>query len=162
MTSYQSKLCLPADLARRAARLPRPLVLTNGVFDLLHCGHADCLERARALGAALIVAVNNDASVRRLGKGAGRPFLRCGERMALLAALASTDLITCFEGDDARDVVLCVQPDVYVKGGDYDVARTPEGVAAHALGARLMAIPFIQYTSTTALVGRILGARAGA
>ncbi len=157
MPPYQNKLCAPADLARRAATLPRPLVLTNGVFDLLHHGHAEGLQRARLLGESLVVAVNDDASVRRLGKGPGRPFRCCDERMALLAALASTDLVSCFAGANALEVVRCVRPDVYVKGGDYDAEQTPEGRAALALGARVQALPFIHYTSTTALVERILG-----
>ncbi len=162
MNASRTKLCLPAELAQRVACLPRPLVLTNGVFDLLHCGHADCLERARALGASLLVAVNDDASAHRLGKGAGRPFNRCEARMALLAALASTDLVTCFVEDDAAAVVRCVRPDVYAKGGDYDIDGTPEGQAARALGACLIAIPFVHYTSTTALITRIRAARADA
>ncbi len=162
MNSSQAKLCLPVDLAARAASLPRPRVLTNGVFDLLHCGHADGLERARALGASLIVAVNGDASVRRLGKGEGRPFNACADRMRLLAALASTDLITCFDDDDASRVLLCVRPDIYVKGGDYDIAATPEGRVARSLGARLIALPFVHYTSSTALIARIHATRADA
>lgn len=162
MTSYLSKLCRPADLADRVTRLPRPLVLTNGVFDLLHCGHADYLERARALGASLVVAVNDDASARRLQKGAGRPFNQRDERMTLLAALASTDLVTCFNDDDASEVVRCVQPDWYVKGGDYDVAQTPEGRLASEFGGCVMAIPFVHYTSTTALVNRIIESGASA
>ncbi len=161
MDAYQSKLCLPAELAHRAALLPRPLVLTNGVFDLLHHGHADCLQRARLLGASLVVAVNDDASARQLGKGPGRPFNACDERMALLAALASTDLVSCFSEADALQVVRCVRPDVYVKGGDYDMERTPEGLEARALGACVRAIPFIHYTSTTALVERIRSSGAG-
>ena len=161
MYPYQRKLCQPVDLARRAALLPRPLVLTNGVFDLLHQGHADCLQRARMLGASLIVAVNDDQSARRLGKGPGRPFRTCDERMALLAALASTDLVTCYSEGNALKVVRCVRPDVYVKGGDYDVEGTPEGRAARALGACVQALPFVHYTSTTALVERIRGSGAG-
>ncbi len=161
MYPYQSKLCLPADLARRTALLPRPLVLTNGVFDLLHHGHADCLQQARMLGASLVVAVNDDESARQLGKGPGRPFRSCDERMALLAALACTDLVTCFSERNALQAVRCIRPDVYVKGGDYDVEETPEGREALALGARVRAIPFIHYTSTTALVERIRRSGAG-
>ncbi len=160
MTPSHTKLCSPADLASRALALPRPLVLTNGVFDLLHCGHADCLERARALGASLIVAVNSDASARRLRKGDGRPFNDGAARMALLAALASTDLVTGFDDDDATAVLCCVRPDIYVKGGDYAIAATPEGRAARALGARLIALPFVHYTSSTALIARIRATRA--
>ncbi len=155
MILSHTKLCSPADLATRASALPRPLVLTNGVFDLLHCGHTDSLERARALGASLVVAVNSDASARRLRKGDGRPFNDGAARMALLAALASTDLVTGFDDDDATAVLCCVRPDIYVKGGDYEIASTPEGRAARALGARLMTLPFVHYTSSSALIARI-------
>ncbi len=160
MNVSQAKVCLPAELLRRASALPRPLVLTNGVFDLLHCGHADGLERARALGASLIVAVNDDASVRRLRKGDGRPFNACADRMRLLAALASTDLITCFDDDDASGVLLRVRPDIYVKGGDYDIDASPEGRVARSLGVRRIALPFVHYTSSTALIARIRAAGA--
>lgn len=160
MLAYESKLCPPPELLRRVALLPRPLVMTNGVFDLLHRGHVDYLERARALGASLLVAVNDDASARALGKGDGRPFNRCEDRMALLAALASTDLVTCFAEPTARTLVERVRPDIYVKGGDYAVEQTPEGRAALAFGARVAAIRHVHYTSTTALAERIRGSRA--
>ena len=155
MNDYESKLCLPSALRSRAASLPRPLVLTNGVFDLLHRGHIDYLQRARAMGASLVVAVNEDASVRRLGKGTSRPFNRCEDRMALLAALASTDLVTCFSGDHAQAIVELLRPDLYVKGGDYQVEQPPEGRTAIRLGARAVALPFQYDRSTTALVARI-------
>lgn len=155
MADFEHKLCPPEQLLRRAAALPRPLVLTNGVFDLLHRGHADYLAAARALGAALLVAVNDDDSARRLGKGAGRPFNRCADRMALLAALDSTSLITCFADDDAAALLRRVRPDCYVKGGDYDLADIPEGRAARALGVHAVTIPFLHYTSSSALVARI-------
>ncbi len=154
---FEHKLCMPAALAARARLLPRPLVMTNGVFDLLHRGHVTGLAQARALGAALLVAVNDDASVCRLRKGPGRPFNRCEDRMALLAALASTDLVTCFDGDDARALVEAVQPDLYVKGGDYDVAATPEGRAVIAQGGQAAELAFVHYTSTSLLAAKIRG-----
>lgn len=153
--AFESKLCPPSQLDARMPQLPRPLVLTNGVFDLLHRGHVTGLAQARALGASLLVAVNDDASVRRLAKGRGRPFNRCEDRMALLAALASTDLVTCFEGDDALAIVEAVRPDIYVKGGDYDVAATREGRAVMASGGRTAALPFVHYTSTSLLAAQI-------
>ncbi len=152
---FEYKLCAPAVLPARARLLPRPLVMTNGVFDLLHRGHVTGLAQARALGASLLVAVNDDASVRRLRKGSGRPFNHCEDRMALLAALASTDLITCFDGDDALAIVEVVRPDLYVKGGDYDVAATREGRAVIAQGGRAAALAFVHYTSTSLLAATI-------
>ncbi len=152
---FEYKLCVPAALAARARLLPRPLVMTNGVFDLLHRGHVTGLAQARALGASLLVAVNDDASVCRLRKGPGRPFNRCEDRMALLAALASTDLVTCFDGDDALAIVEAVRPDLYVKGSDYDVAATREGRAVIAFGGRAAALPFVHYTSTSLLAAKI-------
>ncbi len=152
---FEHKLCLPEALASRLRVLPRPLVMTNGVFDLLHRGHATVLAQARSLGASLLVAVNDDASVRRLQKGPGRPFNRCEHRMALLAALASTDLVTCFDGDNALAIIDAVLPEIYVKGGDYDVTATPEGRAVIARGGRAAAIPFVHYTSTTELAAKI-------
>ena len=137
MSACETKLCPPSELLRRAAALPRPLVMTNGVFDLLHRGHVDYLERARALGGSLLVAVNDDDSARRLGKGPDRPFNRCEDRMAVLAALACTSLVTSFPDDSARALVERLRPDIYVKGGDYRMADIPEGRAALAIGALL-------------------------
>ncbi len=152
---FEAKLCAPSALITRAAALPRPLVMSNGVFDLLHRGHVTCLAQARALGASLLVAVNDDASVRRLRKGRGRPFHPCADRMALLAALACTDLVTPFDGDDALAIVDAVHPDIYVKGGDYDMAATREGRAVIAAGGQAAALPFVHYTSTSLLVAKI-------
>ena len=156
---FERKLCAPDTVSARVRCLPRPLVMTNGVFDLLHRGHVTGLAQARALGASLLVAVNDDASARRLRKGGGRPFNCCDDRMALLAALTSTDLVTCFDGDDALAVVDAVQPDIYVKGGDYDVAATREGQAVIAHGGRAAALPFVHYTSTSLLAEKIRRSR---
>src|ERR1044071_6636996 len=109
-----------ADLAlARIAKLPRPIVFTNGVFDVLHRGHVTCLEQARALGASLVVAVNTDDSVRRLGKGGDRPLNPLSDRMAVLAGLAAVDLVVPFDDDTPRDLIAACLPDVLVKGGDY-------------------------------------------
>lgn len=161
MPLYEIKRCPPSELLRRTATLRRPLVLTNGVFDLLHRGHVDYLARAREMGASLLVAVNDDDSVRRLGKGPGRPFNRCEDRVAVLAALASTSLVTWFSDADARGLVEYLRPDVYVKGGDYRITSIPEGRAAIALGARVVAIPVVHYLSTSALAERIGAAAPG-
>lgn len=159
--SFELKLCARADLAAHAAALPRPVVLTNGVFDVLHRGHVTYLAQARALGASLIVAVNTDASVRRLGKGDDRPINLCEDRMAVLAALASVDLVVAFDEDTAREVVMQARPDLYIKGGDYRVEDTPEGQAALGYGAQVRAIEFVHDRSTTALLKRIRHAQRG-
>lgn len=105
MPDFEHKLCARADLPARIADLPKPVVLTNGVFDILHRGHVTYLAQARALGASLVVAVNTDASVRRLGKGADRPLNACADRMAVLAALEAVSLVVDFEEDTALEVV---------------------------------------------------------
>jgi rfaE bifunctional protein nucleotidyltransferase chain/domain len=154
---FESKIVARDRLAAACALLPRPVVLTNGVFDLLHRGHVTYLARARALGASLVVAVNSDASVRRLGKGDDRPVNGEDDRAAVLAALESVSLVTVFDETVPLPVVEMVRPDVYVKGGDYDMAAVPEAQLARAWGARAVAIPFEFERSTTALLARVRG-----
>ena len=125
---YPARIATGADALARIAALPRPLVLTNGVFDVLHVGHVTYLEQARGLGAALVVAVNADESVRRLAKGPDRPLNPLADRMAVLAALACVDLVVPFDDDTPRDLIVACRPDVLVKGGDYTAATT-SGVA---------------------------------
>lgn len=139
----------------RFAGLPRPRVFTNGVFDLLHRGHAAYLERARALGASLTVAVNSDASVRRLGKGDDRPLNPLDDRMAVLAALACVDLVIPFDDDTPRALIVACLPEILVKGGDYTAATTAGAAEVVAAGGRFEAVPFEHDRSTTALVARI-------
>ncbi len=129
--------------------------MTNGVFDLLHRGHVAYLEAARALGAALVVAVNSDASVRRLDKGTDRPLNTLEDRMAVLAALAAVDLVVPFDDDTPRDLIVAAMPDVLVKGGDYSSATTAGAAEVIANGGRFAAIPFAFDRSTTSLVERI-------
>ena len=155
MIHFEKKCCLPAQLAERVATLRRPLVMTNGVFDLLHRGHVSYLAQAAELGASLVVAVNSDASARRLRKGPGRPVNCCEDRMALLAALASTHLVTRFSEDTAERVLSVVRPDIYVKGGDYDVQATAEGRAAKAYGAQVISIDVMHVRSTSAIIHQI-------
>lgn len=153
--AFESKI-VPCDaLAARVAALPRPVVLTNGVFDLLHRGHVTYLARARALGASLVVAVNSDDSVRSLGKGPDRPLNGEADRAAVLAALAAVDLVTIFDEAVPLPVLEIVRPEVYVKGGDYDIDATPEARLAHTWSARTVAIPFEHERSTTALLKKI-------
>ena len=155
------KIATASDALARIAALPRPLVFTNGVFDLLHRGHVAYLEDARNLGASLVVAVNTDASVRRLDKGADRPFNSLADRMAVLAALASVDLVVAFDGDTPRDLIVASRPDVLVKGGDYTAATTAGAAEVIAAGGRFEAIPFAHSRSTTSLVERIRAHAAG-
>ncbi|HEY1326231.1 MAG TPA: adenylyltransferase/cytidyltransferase family protein [Casimicrobiaceae bacterium] len=145
------------DAVARLAALARPLVFTNGVFDVLHRGHVTYLEQARGLGNALAVAVNTDESVRRLGKGADRPLNPLADRMAVLAALASVDLVVPFDSDTPRDLIVACRPDVLVKGGDYSAGTTAGAAEVIAAGGRFVAIPFRFDRSTTALVKRIRG-----
>ena len=151
------KIADARDALARIAALPRPMVFTNGVFDLLHRGHVAYLEDARNLGASLVVAVNADASVRRLGKGDGRPLNPLADRMAVLAALASVNLVVAFDSDTPRDLIIASKPDVLVKGGDYTAGTTAGAAEVIAAGGRFVAIPFAHARSTTALVERIRG-----
>ena len=152
---YPEKIADAAGIAARIARLPRPLVFTNGVFDLLHRGHVTYLEQARGLGASLVVAVNSDASVRRLGKGDDRPLNPLDDRMAVLAALACVDVVVPFESDTPLELIVACMPDVLVKGGDYTAETTAGAAEVVAAGGRFVAIPFRHDRSTTRLVARI-------
>ena len=149
------KLCPTDALLARLAALPRPLVFTNGVFDVLHRGHVMYLEQARALGASLLVALNTDASARRLGKGSDRPLNNEVDRACVIAALASSTLVTWFDEDTPQELIALVRPDILVKGGDYDMATLPETVLVQSWGGRALALPFVAGYSTTALVNRI-------
>jgi len=152
---YPAKIAMAGNALARIAALARPLVFTNGVFDVLHRGHVTYLEQARDLGAALVVAVNTDASVRRLGKGDGRPINSLDDRMAVLAALAAVDLVVPFDDDTPRALIIACRPDVLVKGGDYTAGTTAGAAEVIAAGGRFVAIPFLFERSTTALVERI-------
>jgi len=154
---HAAKVATAANALARIAALPRPLVMTNGVFDILHRGHVDYLEEARALGVALVVAVNSDASVKRLGKGDDRPLNALDDRMAVVAALAAVDLVVPFDEDTPRDLIVAAMPDVLVKGGDYDAQTTAGAAEVIAHGGRFVAIPFRFQRSTSTLVSRIRG-----
>jgi rfaE bifunctional protein nucleotidyltransferase chain/domain len=152
---YPAKIAPACDAVARIVALARPRVFTNGVFDVLHRGHVTYLEQARALGASLVVAVNTDASVRRLGKGADRPLNSLDDRMAMLAALASVDLVVPFDDDTPRELIAACMPEILVKGGDYNVATTVGAAEVIAAGGRFVAIPFRYERSTTALIAKI-------
>lgn len=155
MTTFEQKITTASGLRERIAALPKPVVMTNGVFDILHRGHVTYLDQARALGASLVVAVNTDASVKRLGKGDDRPVNSCEDRLAVLAALGSVSLVVDFDEDTALQIVELARPDLYVKGGDYDMAAIPEGKAVLAYGGQVKAIDFEHDRSTSKLLAKV-------
>ena len=158
--AFERKLVVDEDLTARIATLPRPLVFTNGVFDVLHRGHVTILAQARALGGSLFVGVNSDDSVRRLGKGNDRPVNGEADRMVLIAALESVDAVTLFVEDTPYRLIERIRPDVIVKGGDYDMDRLAETRLVRSWGGSAIAIPFVHARSTTATLARIRGADA--
>jgi rfaE bifunctional protein nucleotidyltransferase chain/domain len=153
--AFEAKLCAPADVAARVGSVERPLVFTNGVFDILHRGHASYLAQARAFGASLIVALNSDASVQRLGKGPERPINALADRMALIAALEAVSLVTWFDDDTPLALIKAVRPDVLVKGGDWAIDRIVGREFVEARGGRVLTIAVREGHSTTHLVDRI-------
>ncbi len=161
MTEYPSPIFERTKIIGRDAlvdaisQLARPIVFTNGVFDILHRGHVTYLAQARALGVSLVVAVNSDASVRQLSKGSDRPLNTQADRVALLAALESVSVVTVFEEKVPLALLEIVRPDIYVKGGDYDMAAIPEAAVVRTWGGTAVAIPFAHKVSTTALLKRI-------
>ena len=158
--SFLDKLCPRAELTQRVATLPRPMVFTNGVFDILHRGHVSYLAQARALGASLVVGLNSDASARGLGKGPGRPLNAEADRACVLAALESVSLVTLFDEPTPLALLGLVRPDCYVKGGDYDIETLAETALVRGWGGQARAIAFVDGHSTTALVQRIRGTTA--
>lgn len=153
--SFEAKVCSPEQLAARLENLPRPLVFTNGVFDILHRGHASYLAQARALGASLVVGVNSNASVKMLGKGDDRPINSEADRQALLAALESVDMTVLFTEQTPVNLIEKIRPDIYVKGGDYDIDTLAETHLVKSWGGKAVAIPFLYERSTTSLLGKI-------
>ncbi len=153
--AFEAKIVDPAELGKRIATLPRPLVFTNGCFDILHRGHVTYLAQARALGAALIVAANSDASVRRLGKGDDRPVNVLADRMTLLASLECVSLVTWFDEDTPIERIRDCHPDILVKGGDWPVEKIVGYREVTDRGGSVHSIPFIHERSTTALLEKI-------
>lgn len=152
---FTQKIVSREQAAQRVAALPRPVVFTNGVFDVLHRGHATYLARARALGASLVVALNTDASARRLGKGPDRPLNNEEDRAVLMAALESVSLVTWFDEDTPLELITELRPDILVKGGDYDMDTLAETAVVRSYGGQALAIPFVNGYSTSALVRKI-------
>jgi rfaE bifunctional protein nucleotidyltransferase chain/domain len=156
---FERKICAPEELARRLAAIPRPLVFTNGCFDLLHRGHVTYLAEARELGESLLVAVNSDASVKRLNKGEGRPVNGLEDRMALLAALDSVDLVTWFDEDTPLKLIVACKPDILAKGGDWPRDEIVGAREVESWGGAVQSIPIRYPRSTTELIARIRGAQ---
>lgn len=152
---FEKKICPPDQLVCRIGDLPRPLVFTNGCFDILHRGHATYLGQARALGAAMVVALNSDDSVKRLGKGDDRPVNRLEDRLAVMAALGCVDMVTWFDEDTPLQRILDCRPDVLVKGGDWPVEKIVGAGEVQGWGGKVHSIPFVHEKSTTALLEKI-------
>ena len=155
--AFEAKICKPQDLTARLARLARPLVFTNGVFDMLHRGHVTYLAQARALGASLLVAVNSDASAKQLGKGEDRPVNTLADRLAVLAALESVTLVTSFEQETPLELILAAKPDVLVKGGDWKPDAIVGAKEVKGWGGAVHSIPLVAGRSTTSVIDRIRG-----
>jgi rfaE bifunctional protein nucleotidyltransferase chain/domain len=153
--AFEGKIVAPDQLVTRLADLPRPLVFTNGCFDILHRGHVTLLGQARALGKAMVVALNTDASVKRLGKGDDRPVNTLADRLAVIAALECVSLVTWFDEDTPIERILECRPDVLVKGGDWPVEKIVGNTEVAGWGGRTVSIPFIHQKSTTALLEKI-------
>ena len=154
---FEAKLCAPAEVAARIKRITRPLVFTNGVFDILHRGHASYLAQARALGTSLLVALNSDASVQRLGKGPDRPINSLADRMALVAALEAVSLVTWFDEDTPLALIKLVRPDVLMKGGDWAVDAIVGAAEVKSWHGAVHSIPFVHERSTSATLNKIRG-----
>ncbi len=153
--SFENKICTAQDLAAKVASLPRPLVFTNGCFDVLHRGHVTYLAQARALGASLIIGVNSDASVKRQGKGGDRPINQQDDRLAVLASLESVSLVVLFDEDTPLNLILACHPDVLVKGGDWQPENIVGAKEVQGWGGSVHSIPFLHERSTTALLKKI-------
>lgn len=155
LPAFFDKLCRREDLPVRLGALARPMVFTNGVFDILHRGHVTYLAQARALGASLVLGLNSDASARQLGKGPDRPLNAESDRACVLAALQSVDLVVLFDEPTPCALLEEIRPDIYVKGGDYDIETLEETRLVRRWGGRAQALSFVDGYSTTALVRRI-------
>ena len=152
---FERKICSSADLSSKISSLQRPLVFTNGCFDVLHRGHVTYLAQARALGASLVLGVNSDASVKRQGKGDDRPINAEEDRLAVLAALGAVDLVVLFDEDTPLDLILSCKPEVLVKGGDWALAAIVGAEQVKGWGGSVHSIPFLHQRSTSALLKKI-------
>jgi rfaE bifunctional protein nucleotidyltransferase chain/domain len=154
---FENKICTPTELATRSAALGAKTVFTNGVFDILHRGHVTYLAEARALGGSLIVALNSDASVKRLGKGDDRPINTLADRLAVIASLECVSLVTWFDEDTPIARILDARPQVLVKGGDWTVDKIVGAPEVLGWGGEVHSIAFQHERSTTAMLHKIRG-----
>ena len=154
-SAFLQKIHQRGQLVAALRSLLKPWVFTNGVFDVLHRGHVMYLAQARALGGSLIVALNTDASVKRLGKGDDRPLNRDEDRAVVMASQESVSLVTWFDEDTPQEIIAEIRPDILVKGGDYDMSKLPETQLVQSWGGHALALPFVQGYSTTQLVNKI-------
>ncbi len=155
MTATADKVRGLAEAIAWRKRQPGPVVFTNGVFDLIHPGHVELLEAARREGTALIVGLNSDASVRRLGKGTDRPLMPESARARVVAGFASVDCVVLFDGETPIDLIKSLAPDVLVKGADYTRASIVGGDWVEARGGRIVRVPLVEGFSTSSLVERL-------
>ena len=156
MTPSERKIVTDTgQLPARLAELARPLVFTNGCFDILHRGHVAYLEEAAALGKSLVVGVNSDASVRRLEKGSDRPVNPLDDRLAILAALGCVSLVVPFDDDTPYELIKRVRPDHLVKGGDWTPDKIVGADVVKSYGGQVHSIPFRFNRSTSDLIQRI-------
>ena len=155
--AFEAKICKPQDVPARLAGLARPLVFTNGVFDLLHRGHVIYLAQARALGASLLVALNSNSSAKKLGKGSDRPVNTLEDRLAVAAALESVTFVTWFEEESPLALILAVKPEVLVKGGDWKPEAIVGAKEVKSWGGAVHSIPLVAGRSTTSVIARIRG-----
>ena len=150
-----SKIKSPKALATLLkSRKNKKFAFTNGVFDILHKGHVTYLEQARRLGDGLIVALNSDASTKRLGKGPNRPINTLADRLEVVAALESVDFVTWFEEDVPRNVIVQIKPDFLVKGGDYKASELSGASEIKSWGGKVKILPFVKGRSTTQIIAR--------
>ncbi len=152
---FEAKICPPEQLTVRVADLARPLVFTNGCFDLVHRGHVTYLAQAAGLGGSMVVALNTDASVRRQGKGDERPVNTLADRLAVIAALGCVSLVTWFDEDTPLQRIIECRPEILVKGGDWPPERIVGSKEVAGWGGTVHSIPFIHQRSTTALLDRV-------
>ena len=155
MSSLEKKIVGFESLQARLNALERPIVFTNGCFDILHLGHVTYLQQAAALGNSLVIGVNSDASVHRLSKGKERPFNPLADRTAVLAALEAVDLVVTFDEDTPLELIRQIRPDHLVKGGDWALDSIVGADQVRSWGGKVHSVPFEYQRSTTELVKRI-------